>query len=670
MNLNLTEELYSLFPDPKWATLVKKAALYQDKRDDAGHAATVAYWASVLLDLPGYKADRETVLVAALLHDVGWSCVKQEDLLTLFRGLADPEERELRLLHEKEGAELASSLMEEAGYGASFIRAVAELVGGHDTRKGYLSPEDGLLRDADSLWMVTEEGFQADLRRRDLSPEKWASRLRKRFLQRGAFYTEEARIWGLRRLSRLEKGRRIGPPGVIEKSRVLICHYRVGWTDGVSLEIEKRQSILEEMGFQVSLLAGPGSRGADYTIPDLDFDTPEARKISRNAFGGLKDFSSEAELIEVINCLSDKIEDELSRIMDDLDPDFILLHNIFSHGRHIAAARAFCRCLVRYKRPSLATHHDFFWERDDFRNPSGPMVEGFLDQYVPPVIPGMKHAVINSLAARKLLNRSGIDALIFPDTLDFTLTRWKKDEYNSHLLEDFGLRADDIFILQATRIVRRKGIELIPPLIALLNRDKYLNQLRGKTLYNGKQVTGKSRFVFLIAGYAEKEAEDYRDELEDLMVRKAVPYRFLRSQIASERSEREGCKTYSLFDTYPYADLVSYPSIYEGWGNQFIEAVFAEKPVIVHEYPVFLSDIKPKGYQIISLGSDAQPGADNLYTLDDELMDRTCQAIVNWLLSPETAEKLERNFQLAEKNNSYDYLRSLMKQSMEHYEDY
>jgi len=46
-------------------------------------------------------------------------------------------------------------------------------------------------------------------------------------------------------------------------------------------------------------------------------------------------------------------------------------------------------------------------------------------------------------------------------------------------------------------------------------------------------------------------------------------------------------------DTYVFADIISYPSIFEGWGNQFIEAVFAKKPVIVFEYPVFKSDIKP-----------------------------------------------------------------------------
>lgn len=32
---------------------------------------------------------------------------------------------------------------------------------------------------------------------------------------------------------------------------------------------------------------------------------------------------------------------------------------------------------------------------------------------------------------------------------------------------------------------------------------------------------------------------------------------------------------------------MTYPSLREGWGNQFIEAVFAKLPVVLLEYPVW-----------------------------------------------------------------------------------
>ena len=658
-----------LCDDPRWPVLIAKAQPYQDTRDDEGHSATVVRWAAALLATEETSAEAAVVLPAALLHDVGWSSLTREEKEPLFRERSDsPTVRALRLRHEQEGVRLARVLLGEAGYSEAETAAICALIDGHDTRARDINASDGVFRDADALWMVTNVGFAADVRRREVTAREWASWLEERFQRGRPFFTARAKAAAAARVALLREGRRVPPPGEDERRTILICHYRVGWTDGVSLEIEKRQSILEEMGFRCLRLAGPNSNGADFVVDDLDFDTPLARKISRNAFGTRRDYGNEGALLADIERLAGRIEEEISAVFASCNPDFILLHNIFSHGRHIAAAQAFYHAIRRYGAPALATHHDFYWERDDFSRPSGEGIEAFLTRFVPPVIPGMKHAVINSLAARTLLNKTGIDAMIFPDTLDFTVERWEKDAYNAHILTDFGLREDDLYILQATRIVRRKGIELIPPLIAHLNRPEYLDQLRGRTLYNGKRVGKEARFVFLLAGYAEQEALDYQGELEGLMEASGIPYRFLRSRIAAERNVERGKRVYSLFDTYPYADVVSYPSLYEGWGNQFIEGVFAEKPIIVHEYPVFRSDILPKGYDIISLGSEVRQGDGNLVQLPRETLHRVCQEVVDWLLSAETPGRLERNFQLAESNNSYDYLRALMRQSMDHYD--
>ncbi len=452
--------------------------------------------------------------------------------------------------------------------------------------------------------------------------------------------------------------------------KVLICHYRIGSTDGVSLEIDKRKEVLEGLGCEVALLGGAESRGADFIIPQLDFDLPLVRKISRNAFGGFKDWNSEDELLSAIEEMADSIKNDFLRIIRDWKPGFILLHNIFSHGRHIAAARGVCEALGETGIPSLATHHDFYWEREDFLEPSSPGVETFLAEYVPPRVPGLRHAVINSLAAENLLLKKGLSAMIIPDTLDFNISPWVKDDYNKDLLPDFGLREEDILILQATRIVPRKGIELIPPILKKLNSPEFLGRLTGKPLYNGKVVRKDSRFVFILAGFTEGEALVYQEKLVKLMDRDEVPYRFIRSRIGAARRKEEGGKTYSLFDTYPYADLVSYPSFFEGWGNQFIEAVFARKPILLFEYPVYKADIKSKGYRVVSLGDETELDSESGFqTLTESRIRQTCEQTVETLLSGETVEMMEYNFRLAKENNSFQYLQALMKRGMEHWDD-
>lgn len=207
----------TLLDDPRWTVLIDAAEKYQDKRDDPGHTVQVVLWAAELLRAPGVPADRTVVLLAALLHDIGWSRLTPEQRSRLFESnLPAGEEWKLRRLHETQGALLARSLLEQAGYSGRTITAVTELVDGHDTREGFLSPEDGVLRDADTLWMVTNRGFEADLRRRGLSAREWAAVLRERFLPEGAFYSSSARERGLKRLARLEQGLVVPEPGESE----------------------------------------------------------------------------------------------------------------------------------------------------------------------------------------------------------------------------------------------------------------------------------------------------------------------------------------------------------------------------------------------------------------------------------------------------------------------
>ena len=454
-------------------------------------------------------------------------------------------------------------------------------------------------------------------------------------------------------------------PAKSERKRILFAHYRVGMTDGVSLEIAKRQHILRNQGFSVATLAGPGSSGADYVLPSMDFNTPIARKIADNAFGEITDYPDEQSLMIDIEVLSAEVEAELEEVIKDYNPDFILLHNIFSHGRHIASANAFRSVLMKYQISALATHHDFYWEREQYRYPSCNSIRAFLELNIPPDISGMKHAAINSLAAKELKERTGIEAMVFPDTLDYDAAPWKKDSWNSSLPADAGFDENDIIVLQATRIVRRKGIELIIPVLKELNSPEHLGQLRGQRLYNGKKITEKSRFFYLIAGYAEEDAEEYLRSLEDMLATEKIPHQFISHRVAADRSEKAGKRTYSLFDVYPYADIVSYPSLYEGWGNQFLEAIFARKPVMIFEYPVFKSDIKDKGYSVISMGDRAEPSREqSLFKLPDGMAEHIADEVVSTLVNPKTSETLNNNFSIGKTHNSYKVLESLLARGM------
>jgi len=71
--------------------------------------------------------------------------------------------------------------------------------------------------------------------------------------------------------------------------------------------------------------------------------------------------------------------------------------------------------------------------------------------------------------------------------------------------------------------------------------------------------------------------------------------------IGTERAKIDGHKVYSLWDAYPHADLVTYPSTYEGFGNALLEAVYFKRLMVVNRYPVYNADIGPLGFDFVKL---------------------------------------------------------------------
>ena len=79
-----------------------------------------------------------------------------------------------------------------------------------------------------------------------------------------------------------------------------------------------------------------------------------------------------------------------------------------------------------------------------------------------------------------------------------------------------------------------------------------------------------------------------------------MPVSFEANLIRTERGQTgDGRKIYRLSDVYPAADLVTYPSSVEGFGNAFLEAIYFKRPLVVNNYSIFDVDIKPKGFRVI-----------------------------------------------------------------------
>jgi glycosyltransferase involved in cell wall biosynthesis len=445
---------------------------------------------------------------------------------------------------------------------------------------------------------------------------------------------------------------------------IAIFHYQVGGTDGVSLEINKWKLILEEMGHTVHLCGGDLGTAKGTLIKEMHHHLPESKRLNQNTFSRLSDFDSEGYR-EELDRMTQVLVERFRSFIQENEVNLILAENVWCLAANGNPAVAPALEIVRQDLgiPAVAHNHAFYWERiEGFSLTCAPAVE-LVDKYLPPHDPEIKHAVINSLAQKELLERKGIPSVVVPNVFDFKTPSWQKDHYNRDLRREIGLGEGDLVLLQATRIVARKGIELAIDFAKALNTPERRAVLQERGLYDGRGFTDDSRLVLVLAGYARDDATNtYKAKLIAKAERGGVELLFIEDRVAAERLTQEDQKIYSLWDTYTAADLVTYPSLWEGWGNQFLEGVKAKLPLLVFEYPVYKADIKANGFQVISLGDQIQMiNEEGLARVEQGIIEKAADQGVDLLTNADLRQKMvDHNYRLAQKHYSLDALRGYL----------
>jgi glycosyltransferase involved in cell wall biosynthesis len=457
----------------------------------------------------------------------------------------------------------------------------------------------------------------------------------------------------------------------MKKFNIGLFHYLANFTDGVSLEMNKWKQVFEQMGHTVQIFAGKFGSNEEILIEEMYHHRSDSLLLHANTFKALKDYNNEAIYRADLNRLSGIIEKKLQSVIEKERINFLVPQNVWSVAANPAVAIALTNIMRKYKIPALAHNHDFYFERINGYVLTCNTAAELVDLYFPPRDPLAKHVVINSLAQHNLMQRKGINSSIIPNTFNFEDGIWEPDDYNQDLRHRIGLQEDDIFILQATRIVTRKGIELAIDFVEALNSPKRRNILKSHGLYNGRTFSDNSRIVLVIAGHA---MDDVPGEYKNLLVRKAkeigVETIYIEDLISERRETVNGVKKYSLWDSYVYADLVTYPSQWEGWGNQLLEAIRARLPVMLFEYPVYEADIKEKGLQVISLGNQIKGHDDNgLFIIDPKIIDIAADQAIEFLINYDLRQRtVDHNFRVGKKHYSIDTLYIYLEQLMRGFE--
>ncbi|GAF74164.1 unnamed protein product, partial [marine sediment metagenome] len=297
----------------------------------------------------------------------------------------------------------------------------------------------------------------------------------------------------------------------------------------------------------------------------------------------------------------------------------------------------------------------------NFSQPTCNFIRKALEEYYPPKNDLISHVVINSIVQKELKAKRNLDSIMIPNVFDFNEKLWDADNYNKDFREKLGIKDNDILMLQATRVTNRKAIELAIDVVGEMKKGENRKILEEAKLYNGKGFKEASRIVLVLAGMIET-TDDYVERLKIRAKESNIELLFVNNLVEHSRCTKNNNKTYSLWDTYVFADIITYPSIQEGWGNQFLEGLFAKKPMLVFEYDVYKEDIKRKGFKIISLGDRYKLDEYGLAKVEKKIIKRAAGECIKLLIDKDYREKMvEENFQLGREFFSHESLEEKLK---------
>ncbi len=189
-------------------------------------------------------------------------------------------------------------------------------------------------------------------------------------------------------------------------SRIAVVSFRLGGTDGVSIEADKWVGALRELGHHVSTVAGTGV--ADRLIPGLAADAAIAPTRSE---------------------LSDALEFF----------DLVIVENLASLPLNVAARDVLYEVLGG--RAALFHHHDLPWQRAHLAHVPGPRDE-----------PRWRHVTINELSRRELRER-GIEATLLYNSFDCSPAPGRRELTRRTVRVN-----DETFVALPTRAIARKNV--------------------------------------------------------------------------------------------------------------------------------------------------------------------------------------------------------------------
>ena len=219
----------------------------------------------------------------------------------------------------------------------------------------------------------------------------------------------------------------MNPEAENPKRRFGFVSTRFAGTDGVSLEARKWGDVLSQSGYENYWFAGKLDTDASRSmlVPEAFFEHDENLWINSQVFGHR---SRSRECTNRIQELKERLKDRLYEFLEKFKIDVIVAQNCLTIPMHVPLGVALAEVIVESRLPTIAHHHDFYWERDRFAITA---IHDYLEMAFPPRFNNIQHVVINSAAREQLAHRTGLNSVVIPNVLDFSIASPSVDDFSA-----------------------------------------------------------------------------------------------------------------------------------------------------------------------------------------------------------------------------------------------
>lgn len=388
--------------------------------------------------------------------------------------------------------------------------------------------------------------------------------------------------------------------------------------DSVSSETEIWTGMLNGMGHECFFFAGECDRNPDRSmiIPEAGRDHPDILQLSRTLFDECERTTKTSGLVHALRF---HLKQNLYQFIRMFDINLLVIENALSLPLNVPLGLALTEIVAETGLRTIVHHFDFAWHRSRY---TVTAADDYLRTAFPASLTTMHHVVTNSVAARQLAARTGVPARTIPFVMDFDNPPNTDDEQSAGLLDALDIDNGRRILLQPTSIAPRKRIELSIDLT--------------------QRVADNA--VLLITQPSEEQESGYKNRLIEHAEALGVEVVFGADHLQRKAGIGEdGERRYAIQEAYRIADLVSYPSTLEGYGQAFLESIYFKRPVLISRHAIYKLELQPKGFQLLPVD----------HFIDDETVTQARRILTDENVY---AEMVNHNYEVGRMHYSYHTL--------------